>query len=163
MDHNYTILPISDSLPDFNLVLEAALKLVWQVFEEFEAPDYSAEGVEEFRQFIAVDAIRQRIAEKQLLLWGCYDGDQIAGVIAARPPCHLSLLFVDKKYHRQGIARALHETVIEYYMADSSYREMTVNSSPYALAAYGRLGFTATDTEQTVNGIRFIPMKHRFG
>jgi len=29
-----------------------ALDLVWQVFLEFEAPDYSEEGIQEFKKFI---------------------------------------------------------------------------------------------------------------
>jgi len=33
------------------------------------------------------------------------------------------------------------------------------NSSPYAVEIYRHLGFEPTDTEQAVNGLRFIPMK----
>jgi predicted GNAT family N-acyltransferase len=40
--------------------------------------------------------------------------------------------------------------------------EISVNSSLYAVEAYERLGFVATDTEQQKNGIRFVPMKHKF-
>jgi predicted GNAT family N-acyltransferase len=36
---------------------------------------------------------------------------------------------------------------------------MTVFSSPYAAGFYRKMGFADTDAEQTVNGIRFIPMK----
>ncbi|WP_460645598.1 GNAT family N-acetyltransferase [Lacrimispora brassicae] len=39
---------------------------------------------------------------------------------------------------------------------------MTVNSSPYAVEIYHKLGFVDTDTEQLVNGIRFIPMEYTF-
>jgi len=35
---------------------------------------------------------------------------------------------------------------------------ITVNSSPYALEVYHRLGFIDKDREQTVDGIRFTPM-----
>jgi hypothetical protein len=34
-----------------------AIDLVWTVFKEFEAPDYSEEGIEEFRKFISYDCI----------------------------------------------------------------------------------------------------------
>lgn len=36
---------------------------------------------------------------------------------------------------------------------------MTVNSSPYAVPVYEKLGFHATGSEQTVNGLRFTPME----
>jgi Acetyltransferases len=143
-------------------VVFAALALVWRVFEEFEAPEYSAEGISEFKDFIALDAIMQRLAKKELLLWGCFDGENVIGVIAARKPCHISLLFVDKAYHRKGIARSLYNTLLDYFKTDSSHIEVTVNSSPYAVEAYRRLGFGVTDKEQTVNGIRYIPMNHVF-
>ena len=35
---------------------------------------------------------------------------------------------------------------------------MTVNSSPYAVGIYRKLGFKAVDDEQSVNGLRFTPM-----
>jgi len=34
-----------------------ALDLVWRVFQEFEAPDYSKQGIEEFRKFISYNSI----------------------------------------------------------------------------------------------------------
>jgi len=40
--------------------------------------------------------------------------------------------------------------------------EVSVNSSLYAVEAYKRLGFVATNAEQQKNGIRFVPMKHKF-
>ncbi len=43
-------------------------------------------------------------------------------------------------------------------MAAPGVRELTVNASPNAVLAYERLGFTPAGPEQTVNGIRFIPM-----
>ena len=36
--------------------------------------------------------------------------------------------------------------------------KMTVNSSPYAVPIYHKLGFKETDSEQIVNGLRYIPM-----
>ena len=136
------------------------LDLVWRVFEEFEAPDYSAEGVREFKAFIATEAVKQRMCNNELLLWGYFDDEKIVGMIATRPPCHIALLFVEKEYHRRGIARSLYNTVLAFYNTNTPCPEITVNSSPYATKIYGRLGFVPTNTEQTVNGLRFTPMKH---
>ena len=136
--------------------------MVWKVFAEFEAPEYSAEGIQEFRNFIAIEAVMQRLNHKEMLLWACFEDGKVIGVIASRPPCHIALLFVDKAHHCRRIARSLYNTVLDHYKTIGNYNEMTVNSSPYAVEAYRRLGFSETDSAQTVNGIRFIPMKHKF-
>lgn len=138
----------------------AAMELVWRVFAEFEALEYSDEGIAEFQSFIKPDAVRLRLKQNAFCLWGAYEGDTIVGVIASRLPCHIALLFVEKTYHRRGIAKALYQAVLDYYGEEV---EMTVNSSPYALEAYRHLGFVETDTEQVVNGLRFIPMKRGWG
>ncbi|WP_313152112.1 GNAT family N-acetyltransferase [Lacrimispora sp.] len=139
-----------------------ALDLIWQVFLEFEAPDYSDEGIQEFKKFIDLNSIGQKISDNEMRFWGYFSGEDIVGVAATRQPCHISLLFVDKKHHRQGIGRELFNTITSFYKAAGLYREMTVNSSPYAVEVYHKLGFADTDTEQLVNGIRFIPMKYIF-
>lgn len=79
-------------------------------------------------------------------------------MIAMRPPCHISLMFVDKSFHNQGIARALFEHMHNQVKAEGKHKEMTVFSSPYAAGFYRKMGFVDTDKEQIVNGIRFIPM-----
>ena len=133
--------------------IQAAMDLVWRVFCEFEAPEYSDEGIAEFKRFI--DEAPQN---EQLLLWGCFIEDNIVAVISIRQPCHIALLFVDKKYHRRGIARSLFTTVLKNKAVTKGHKAVTVNSSPYAVEAYRRLGFVATDTEQLTNGIRYYPM-----
>lgn len=141
--------------------LKEALALVWGVFEEFEAPDYSDEGVQAFKDYIKYDSIKQMIQEEKLFMWTCSEKEKLVGVLAVRPPCHISLLFVDRDFHRRGIARLMFNEMIDHYRAYGIYSEITVNSSPYAVQAYHRLGFEDTDAEQTVNGIRFIPMKRK--
>jgi|GEM_PF-2894443 len=98
-------------------------------------------------------------ASGELRIWGLYDQETLAGVIASRGPSHISLLFVRKEYHRRGIARAL-LAVAEESCRLSGRSEITVNSSPYAVEVYHRLGFVDTDKEKVMNGIRFTPMKY---
>lgn len=136
--------------------LKEALAVVWQVFTQFEAPEYSIEGVQEFKEYVAFDAMQQRIKAKELKLWSYHQDEKIVGVIGVRLPAHISLLFVESAYHRQGIARKLYQTALSTIGEPA----VTVNSSPYALSVYQRLGFEETSEEQVVNGIRFIPMKY---
>lgn len=44
--------------------------------------------------------------------------------------------------------------------SEEGIQEFAVNSSPYAVEIYRHLGFEEVDQEQTVNGIRFTPMKY---
>lgn len=127
-----------------------ALILVWNVFLEFEAPDYSEEGINTFHGFINNDA-----TVKALEMYGAYNDGHCVGVIATRDTgTHISLFFVGKDFHRQGIGRKLFEHVLK----GNAARQITVNSSPYAVEIYHKLGFTDTETEQLTDGLRYTPM-----
>lgn len=152
MTSGYEIRPIEEN------ELQQTLELVWRVFQEFEASEYSPEGVEEFRSYIAEENILRMLRGSEMQIWICSDGHRVVGMIAAVRTSHVSLLFVDPAHHRRGIARALFERLLDQCRGAGS-TEITVNSSPYAAEAYHRLGFADTNGEQTVNGIRFIPMK----
>ena len=125
-----------------------ALDLAWEVFMEFEAPDYSKEGVEEFRGFLDDE---KEVAK--LRFFGAFHDNKIAGVLAMRGD-HISLFFVKKAFHKKGIGKGL----FQYMMSQFGDGEKTVNSSPYAKEIYCKLGFMAANTEQITNGIRYIPM-----
>jgi GNAT superfamily N-acetyltransferase len=135
-----------------------AMALVWRVFSEFEAPEYSAEGVDTFRAFIEPEAINHMKDAGELRLWGAFAGGELRGVLALRGEAHISLFFVEKEYHRQGIGRALWECCAQACRAAGAER-VTVNSSPYAVTVYRRLGFAETAIGQTQNGIRYVPME----
>lgn len=137
--------------------IREAMALVWEVFSEFEAPEYSDEGVAEFRRYIAPEAICGRMDRGELVLWGGYDGKAMAGVVALRTKDHISLLFVRKEYQRQGLARRLFEAAKQAF---TGTKEITVNSSPYAVEVYKHLGFVPVSGEMTMKGIRFTPMKY---
>ena len=137
--------------------LVPALELVWTVFSVFEAPEYSAEGIAEFRRFIEPDNILSKMQSGGMVLWGWYEGTQCAGVIAVSVTGHIHLLFVGSAYQRRGIATALFQAA-ERFFDERQVTNVTVNSSPYAVEVYRRFGFHKTGEEQTVHGIRFTPM-----
>lgn len=130
-----------------------ALDLVWQVFMAYEAPDYTNEGVEEF--YKSIHDVRYLA---QLQIFGAFAADKLVGVIASRcAGSHIALFFVDGAYQRQSIGRRLLEALLELCSSDT----MTVNSSPYAVSIYHKLGFYDTDQEQVINGLRFTPMARK--
>lgn len=140
--------------------LKDALDLVWDMFQEFEAPDYTSEGVSTFRDFIAYDSIFRKINSEQMNMWGYYSGAELQGVIGARDINHISLLFVKKEYFRQGIARKLFENYVSYCKEKHNITSITVNSSPYAVEVYHHLGFEDIEPEKITSGIRHTPMKY---
>ncbi len=131
--------------------IDQALTLVWKVFLEYEAPDYTAEGIQEFHK-----SIHDEEFISKLCMLGAFDNDKLVGVIATRNEgTHIALFFVDKNYHRQGIGGQLFEAILIECGSD----KLTVNSSPYAVSIYRKLGFYTVDNEQIVNGLRFTPME----
>jgi GNAT superfamily N-acetyltransferase len=140
--------------------IAAAIDLVTDVFREFVAPDYSEEGTATFKEFIDYASITQKLERGEMKIWGSFSSHRLSGVIASLKTNHICLLFVRKKYQRQGIARALFEKVIDSCRLDRNISSITVNSSPYAVEAYRRLGFKEISAEKTLNGIRFIPMEY---
>ena len=129
---------------------ESALRLAWQVFAEYESPDYAPEGTDEFKKTLNDEKYLAGIR-----YYGAFDGDCLVGILGIlEDKAHICFFFVDGAYHRRGIGTRLFERMRE----DFPGRTVTLNSSPYGLPFYKALGFTATDKEQTINGIRFTPM-----
>ena len=127
------------------------LALVWRVFLAYEAPDYTKEGVAEFYK-----SIHDQGYLSNLSMYGAYDKDELVGVIATRNDgAHIALFFVEGSHHRQGIGKQLFQRVKDQCRHD----KMTVNSSPYAVGVYHRLGFVDTDREQVEKGVKFTPME----
>ena len=127
-----------------------ALDLVLNVFMEYEAPDYSEQGIETFQ-----NCMKDSGGLKSLRFFGAYMNNSLVGVIAARNNGnHIALFFVKGKYHRQGIGRRLFDRVVE----NSTNNAITVNSSPYAVKIYRHLGFCEKQDEQLTEGMRYTPM-----
>jgi len=132
--------------------------LIARVFEEFIAPGYTEEGRQEFLRYARAGALLERMQAGNATLVACA-GSQIVGVLQARDGSHISMLFVEKAFQGRGISRALLSRAIALARkANPDVAQMTLNSSPYALPIYEKLGFRATTAEQIQNGIRFTPM-----
>lgn len=138
-------------------------ELVEASFREFVGHDYPPAGVEEFLRFSAPGALAERLAAGGFALLAVA-GEEPVGVIELKGNEHLSALFVDRRFHRRGIARELFRRALESARRKRPDLErMTVNSSRYAVPVYERLGFEVTAPETTVHGMTFVPMALRLG
>jgi [ribosomal protein S5]-alanine N-acetyltransferase len=130
---------------------QEGLNLALQVFMEFEAPDYNAEGIANFREFVT------NIEKTDgLVMYGAFKGDTLVGMGATRNGGrHISLLFVDSDFQGQGIGKQL----IRAMLRKCPECIITVNSSPFAVEIYKKMGFEATNHELLKDGIRYTPMQ----
>lgn len=133
--------------------------LVVRVFTEFVAPLYSPRGVREFVTYAAdPDRLRERLRENHFVAVAELQG-QIVGAIEVRNCDHISLFFVDGRAQHKGTGKELWRQALNRCLTRlPPATRITVLSSPNAAGAYERLGFQATGPQQTVNGIRFVPM-----
>ena len=138
--------------------IPAMHSLVKKVFLQFEAPDYSTDGISEFLNYIQMDPWVLRMQGGGISII-CMSDDLMIGVLEMRKEDHLSLLFVDANYHHQGIASSLWQKALDLVKNNpSEIEKITVNSSPYAVQFYKKLGFVQTMDRQERNGIIFFPM-----
>ena len=138
---------------------DASMQLAWDVFMEYDAPDYSEEGIKNFREFVTDSDLHEMFIKGLYQVIVAVDDGKIVGVISVRNNNHISLLFVDGKYHKQGVGAGLIHKLSEYLYCEMGQTSMTVNSSPYAVGFYHKLGFADTGSEQTLAGIVFTPME----
>lgn len=127
-------------------------ELILSMFAEFVAPDYTETGIAEIRRYVMPQELQQRATEDCFVLVAATDST-VVGMIEVQAADHITLLFVDKAHHGQGIARALVESATE-----RCGTPLTVHASRYAVPFYQRLGFLLAGPERSENGRVFQPM-----
>ena len=144
--------------------LEQALELVWQVFLICDSEDYEELGVKTFQHFIRYENMEEMMESGELVFFGAYDSNRLVGVIAMRSGFHISLLFVDCDYQRQGVAKRLVRRASAYCMErNPMLRYITVNASPHGLPAYLAMGFKPLSEELKKEGMRYTLMRITLG
>lgn len=138
---------------------EDAMLLAWRTFLRFEADVYSPEGVRNFENFITDSTLYRMFVVGSYQLFVALDGKKIVGMLTLRGGTHISLLFVDEEYHRQGIGRALMQYLSNYLLTEMQIFRVTVNSSPYGVGFYHRLGFRDLRPQEKKDGIIYTPME----
>ena len=141
---------------------EEAMQLAWDTFLIYEAPEYTKEGIKSFKNFVRDPILKQLFLEGKYQTLAAFCNGLMVGILGVRNETHISLLFVDREYHRQGIASKLLDRMFTQVDKQYGKRKMTVNAAPYAVGFYHKLGFVDTDCEQTTDGITYTPMEIDF-
>lgn len=135
-----------------NKNINDVIQLIKQTFLEFVAPDYDEPGINNFFKFAEDEDLL-----KQLVFYAALRNNKIIGILAVDNKLnHICLFFVDKDLHNTGIGTALFKKFLNEFMP----KAVTVNSSPFAVKVYEKLGFTATGSSQVSDGIVYIPMRY---
>lgn len=141
---------------------ENAMELVWKTFLKFEGSEYTKEGIRNFLEFITDGQLYEAFLEGKYQVMLALDCGRIIGVASVRYGNHLSLLFVDEEYHRQGVGRALMDRLCEYLKVEAGERYISLKAAPYAVNFYRRLGFQTVRPEEEYSGIRVTSMEKVF-
>jgi GNAT superfamily N-acetyltransferase len=132
--------------------------LVLRVFDSFVAPDYCEQGIKEFKSYITVEGLIKRAKEDHFILLA-WNADEILGMIDIREHHHVSLFFVDIAFQNKKIGKTLFQKAVALCRnRGTALNQISVNSSPYAVPIYEKMGFRKTDDERVKNGMRFFPM-----
>lgn len=138
---------------------DEATEMAFKVFLKYEAPQYGKEGTQKFVEFLTSVSLHRLFLQGFYKMYVATVDEEIIGIISYRNGNHISLLFVDDRYHKMGVGRELIKTVQNDILASSQYEIMTVHASPYGVPFYKRVGFVATDEEQYTDGIIYTPME----
>ena len=140
--------------------LEQAINLVRDVYLEFVADDYSEQGKISFEAYLQekLHEASAGLKSEEKRIWAYYQSDEMLGVIATQETSHIALVFVDKHHHKQEIAPAMINFVLEELKKNENVTRVTLNSSFYAVKAYEHMGFVIEGEQQEKDGIVFISM-----
>lgn len=129
-----------------------AVSLSLEVYLQCGTEDFNEEGLESFKSFIFNEELMD-----ELTIYGAFEEERLVGIMATKNEGkHISLFFIRKEFHKKGIGKLL----FHYALQDCPMREISVNSSTYAVSFYQSLGFKKIDEKQETNGITYTPMKY---
>lgn len=137
---------------------EEAMALAWRVFQKYDAPDYTEEGIDSFLNFISDNSLYKMFLAGEYVLFVAESGGKIIGIISLRMGKHISLLFVDEKYQRIGAGKKLVNYLENYLANELGVYQCSVNAAPGAIAFYEKIGFESIGPMEISDGITYMPM-----
>ena len=144
--------------PLVNQDIPALAGLLRELACEYIVHESTLEGASTFLAENDEMGVRGFLARGHVYHVAVIDGE-LAGFVAVRDRSHLFHLFVGKRWHRQGLARALWNTARAAAVGAGGDGVFTVNSSNFAVPVYESFGFVRVAPTQCVKGLYFNPMR----
>lgn len=139
----------------------AISRLVQESFLEFVAPDWEQCAVEQFLRDSAPTELASLIAMADFAAVACA-GHEAVGFILLAPANLLKALFVNKSWHKRGIARKLWSQALGHLEASHLEVEtIELNASRFAVGAYRTLGFHPTSEALLQHGCLSVRMARK--
>jgi len=135
--------------------------MINNVFDEFVGKDYSEEGNNIFKDFIKPNNILDRFSNNLNKYFVAKYNNEIIGVLEIKNNDHISLFFVKKEFHGQGIGKKLFQNYMETIKDNNDIKIISVNSSIYAEKIYSKLGFNKTSEIHEKCGMKIVTMEYR--
>lgn len=136
-----------------------ALHLIWEVFIKDVAPSYTSEGIEEFRKTIKYETILSMYMNREITMFGAFEGTELIGTISVKNIGHIFLFYVKSACQGKGAGRQLFQAVYRHCRHRLGVGRITVNAAPGAVPKYIRMGMHPVMPEQHVKGMRYTPME----
>ena len=137
----------------------SALHLIWEVYASDVAPLQNPEAVAGFRELIRYEHIMPRIQNKEVILFGAWEGTELCGVGGINNRGNVLFLYVRKEWMRKGVARQLMQGMYQFCAQALVITRMTVRAVPASVTAFNHLGFREVAPVQNVGAEIFVPME----
>ncbi len=135
----------------------AAMDFVWNTFLESNRDNMSDIGAVSFERFIRDERLYGLFLTHYYKAYSIKRNDEIMAVFATKEYDHISLLFVEKKYQKNGMGRAI-LSYIEKKAAEHGNQKVTVNAADKSEGFYKSCGYVARGLKQDNDGVITTPM-----
>lgn len=102
-------------------------------------------------------AYEERILDKKYEQFVYILDEKIVGILTIKDKNQIFHLFVDKKYHKKGVAKKFWEFTKTSY----EIKNMKVNASLYAIKVYECFGFEKEGEEKIFQELKYQPMIYK--
>ncbi len=133
--------------------LAAVVDLVASVSVASIFPYFSEEGRSLFAAKVLPD-VQTAFDREHFQSFKIKQDNKVIGFGAIREKSYITHLFVDTSYQGKGLGKLL----LKQLLALGTTKEIRLRASVNAVNFYQSQGFVASDSEQEINGIRFVPM-----
>ena len=127
-------------------------QLIKQIFFEEKLTKITAQGYNNFLEFIACSSLKKRLVNGSKI-WLYKMNTELIGIIEINQKNHIFLYFVKKEYRGKKIGKILFNHAKSYISG-----KITANSTDYALPIYLKLGFVQTGPAVNRGGIIVSPV-----